>query len=124
MAGTNYLFIKNLNDSVDPSLVHPRMRKKFLDITKIFGAKRVVPWTGKKPADDDTNFLVPVAYNLIVDALENDSLRDRLQQIGSDSGYWFFNVFLLPENPAFSIGVKPTLGMSKGVTTGVANFEL
>jgi hypothetical protein len=117
MSNLNYLIVRDLNSTIPMNSVHEKMRPLFEKIVELSKITIRVPVTIGDLSLPVTRALVPVAFNMIHSALKDPEEFNRLSRVANLTGYWFFNVFIVPEN-SLEV-VLPSAVIVTGKTRGI-----
>lgn len=117
---TTCLSIRSIDKTVPTAFVHPAMGEHFELMVKKCGVAQSITAADFSLPPVETLTFIPIAYNLLVDALTNEVLFAQLRQNSLRVGYWFFNMFTI--SPALPIVTNPALGIVKGITKGLDQF--
>lgn len=122
MSTGKYLLISSLDATVPKSFVKQEMSDTFQTmVDSCPQITRHLSWDDLKLTPAGTELLRPVAYNLLVDALADASLLSSLKHNSVNFGYWFFNLFIIPDPIKDTIpdGNLPITGVFKGITGSI-----
>lgn len=121
MSDINYLFIKNLKAAVPDAFVPEVMRGEYRKIISQCPVTDPLLQEELNQLPTDGKKLIPIAYNLIVEANANADLLQQTMEKAPLMGYWFFNAFIIPQDNDDTdalVSVFATLA-SKGTTRGI-----
>lgn len=125
MSASSFLLIRPLDTTVPESFIHPDMRTDFREIvSRCQVTRRLSSLDSGMPPSEDRG-LRPIAFNFIKAALTDDELLKRLQANSHRVGYWFFNIFLIPDSYNDYPPITPNIasGIIKDITKGLDHIK-
>lgn len=125
MSEINYLFIKNLKAAVPASFVHEVMRDEYKTILGNCPVTDLLLQEELDQLPSDGKKLIPIAYNLIIEANANTGLLQQIKEKAPLMGYWFFNAFIIHQDNDDTDTLTSLLitMASKGITRGIDQID-